>query len=81
MKEYLKAVLVPLLDNPESLLISESTDEQGKLLTVSVSKVDMGRVMGKEGETIKSVRRLIRAGGLRVKESVSVKVLEPEENR
>lgn len=77
MKEYLTSLLQPILDNPELLTITESNDDQGELLSVKVSKTDMGRVIGKEGQTIKIVRTFIHMIGARQGKNISIKILEP----
>ncbi len=76
MQDYLRAVLVPLLTVPESLVISESDDERGTLLSVRVAKQDMALVIGREGETVRAIRTLIHLAGVRKDKKVSVKVNE-----
>jgi len=77
MKDYLKQILEPLLRNPQALEISESQDEEGKLLSVYVSSPDMGRVIGKSGETIKAIRTIVHGASILVGEKVSIKINEP----
>lgn len=77
MKEYLTQLINPLLDNPNSLNIMESEDEKGKLFSIRVSKVDMGRIIGKEGNTISAIRNILHSVAVRRKEVVNLKVLEP----
>ena len=74
---YLSSILGGLVQYPTDLKIERSEDELGVLLKVSLAKPDMGRVIGKEGTTIKAVRRLIDACGLSKRQRVSVKILEP----
>lgn len=78
MKEYLEAILIPILTQPEALTVLETTDDQGRLLSVNVARPDMGSVIGKEGQTINSVRVLLHVAGARKDERVSVKVNEPK---
>lgn len=75
--EYLTALLLPLLKNPEVLRVTETQDQMGILLSVDVHKEDMGVVVGKEGETAKAIRHLVRIVGIRANARVSIKFNEP----
>ena len=55
---YLEAIIKPLMSQPEAK-IENKVDELGTLLTVTVAKEDMGKIIGKAGETAKAIRRLI----------------------
>lgn len=77
MEKYLEAILSPLLLEPQELKITRSDDEMGVLLTVGIAQPDMGRVIGKAGETIKAIRLLMHIFGAQQKARVSLKVLEP----
>ena len=75
--EYLKAILTGIVASPEAIVITETTDDLGVLLTLALHKDDMGRVIGKEGETAKAIRRLLKAHGHARKQNLSMKILEP----
>ncbi len=75
---YLTALITPLLKFPEALRIVETQDQMGVLLSVDVHKEDMGVVVGKAGETAKSIRHLVRIVGLRANARVSIKINEPQ---
>ena len=77
MKDYLDNIIRPLLTKPEALMVEESEDERGRLLSISIAKADMGRIIGKGGETISAVRTLVHTAGSQQGLRVSVKVLEP----
>lgn len=76
--DYLVAILSPLLSEPQSLSITQTQDELGVLLSVQVSKPDMGVVIGKEGATAKALRQLIKTYGMLNRARVNMKILEPE---
>lgn len=76
--EYLSGILQPLLSHPEDLKITETRDDMGVLLSVDVNKVDMGVIIGKQGETAKAIRLLARVMGGKLTARVSVKINEPE---
>lgn len=75
--EFLKYVLESIIDDLDQLVIEQQEDELGILLTVSVSDTDMGKLIGKSGQTIKALRTLLRIVGGNVDKRVNLKVLEP----
>lgn len=77
MEEYLVAIVSPLLSKPEGLKITKTTDAMGVLLMVTVDKDDMGHLIGKEGQNILSIRKLIGMYGMRNNAKISVKINEP----
>lgn len=79
--EYLEAILRPLLSQPEELKVTRTVDERGVLLSVDVAPEDMGRVIGKSGQTAHSVRRLLRQYGANGNSIVSMRINEPEGGR
>lgn len=74
---FVKLVLEMLVADKDQLVIEGSTDELGVLITVRVSDRDMGKLIGKNGQTIKSIRTLLRVIGGMSNQRVNLKVLEP----
>lgn len=75
--QFLRFVLESLIDEKEKLIVEEKQDELGTLLTVQVSPSDMGKLIGKDGQTVKALRTLLRVlGGMR-NERLNLKILEP----
>lgn len=79
--EYFRAVVGPLLSEPEKLEVTRTVDELGVLLTVKVSRPDMGRILGKEGKNIKAIRSVIHTYGQLTQSRINVKVDEPDGSR
>jgi uncharacterized protein len=77
MSDYIVALIKPLLAHPESLSIRETRDAMGVLFTVCVSKEDMGKIIGKEGETSRAIKHLVRVEGYAHGARISVKIVEP----
>ena len=60
-KDLIEYLVKSLVDNKEAVLLTE-TEEDGKtVITVKVETADMGRVIGKDGRIIKSIREIVRA--------------------
>lgn len=74
---YLEAIVKPLTAKPEAVKIDRTMDELGVLLSLSVDKNDMGKIIGKTGETARAIRRLVRQYGLSNSVRVSIKINEP----
>ncbi len=77
MDAYLESIVKPLLAKPEALKIVKTTDDMGVLLTVEVALEDVAHLIGKEGQNITSIRRIINLYGMRNSAKISIKVIEP----
>ena len=78
-KDFLEYVLKKLVDNPDSIEVVRTVDERGVLLTVRTHPDDMGKVVGKGGQTAKALRVLLRIIGTKSKARVNMKVENPKE--
>lgn len=75
---FLDMIIKLIVTEPEQVEITRTVDDLGVLITLKVSKDDMGRVIGKDGQTAKAIRTLLRAIGSRNNVRVNMKILEPE---
>ncbi len=75
--EFLQFVLSSMVEDKDALLIEGKTDELGILLTVKVGDKDMGKLIGKGGQTVKALRTLLRIVGGNVNQRINLKILEP----
>lgn len=75
--EYLVAIIKPIVKHPHYVSVVQSQDSMGVLLTLDVHRDDMGLVVGRKGETAKSIRNLIKISGFINGARVSVKINEP----
>lgn len=61
MKDLLLYILKHLVENPDDVFVTETTNPSGEiLLEVKVNPEDMGLIIGKGGKVIKSIRNLVR---------------------
>lgn len=74
-------VLEALVDNPTSIRLTRQLDEMGVLYLIDVHPDDMGKIIGKGGDTAKAMRSIVRAAGMRLKQRVHLKINEPEGSR
>jgi predicted RNA-binding protein YlqC (UPF0109 family) len=77
-QQFLEYVVKALVDNPNDVKITRVVDEMGVLLTLSVNKDDMGKVIGRSGQTAKAIRTVLRVVGMKNDARVNLKIEEPE---
>ena len=77
-KDFLEYVVKALVDNPNDVKIDRTVDEMGVLITLSVNPNDMGKIIGRQGNTAKAIRTLLRVIGMKNNARVNLKINEPE---
>ncbi|MFN7088463.1 MAG: KH domain-containing protein [Candidatus Paceibacteria bacterium] len=77
-QEFLEYVVKSIVDYPEDVKVDRKVDEMGVLLTLKVNRDDMGKVVGRNGSTAKSIRTLLRIVGVKNNARVNLKIEEPE---
>ena len=75
---FLEYVIKALVDNPGDIKIVRTVDEMGVLLTLTVHRDDMGKVIGRAGQTAKAIRTVLRVVGMKYDARVNLKINEPE---
>lgn len=74
---FLDYIIKALVDSPSDVEIIRTVDEMGVLLTLSVNPTDMGKVIGRQGNTAKAIRTLLRVIGMKTNSRVNLKINEP----
>ncbi|MCF7831612.1 MAG: KH domain-containing protein [Candidatus Pacebacteria bacterium] len=77
-QEFLSYVIKGLVDHPNDVKITRTVDDMGVLLTLDLNPEDMGKVIGRKGNTAKAVRTLLRVVGMKHNARVNLKITEPE---
>lgn len=77
-QKFLEFVVKALVDRPEDVTSDRTVDEMGVLLTLKVNPQDLGQVIGRSGQTAKSLRTLLRVVGAKNHARVNLKIYEPE---
>lgn len=80
-QEFVETVVKAIVDHPEDVKTNRSVDEMGVLIELTVNPEDMGKIIGKEGRTAKSIRTLLRVLGAKNNARVNLKIIEPEGGR
>lgn len=77
-QQFLEYVIKGLVDHPDAVKVSRVVDEMGVLLTLDVHPEDMGKIIGRSGNTAKAIRTLLRVVGMKNNARVNLKINEPE---
>lgn len=80
-QQFVEYVLKAIVDNPDDVQVTRTVDDMGVLISVSVNPDDMGKIIGKAGQTAKAVRTLLKVVGAKNDARVNMKIIEPEGGR
>jgi len=59
MEKFIKFLLTNIVDQPKAITIEAQEGERGKIYLVDVAEEDRGKIIGKEGRVIQSLRSLV----------------------
>ena len=76
MKELLLYMAKNLVDDPESVTVTESSNDEGKVLELRVAPGDMGKVIGRQGRIAKEIRTIVKTVAQRTGEKVAVEIVD-----
>jgi predicted RNA-binding protein YlqC (UPF0109 family) len=78
MKDLIEYIAKSLVDHPDDVQVRQSGGGSRVRIELSVSKDDMGRVIGKGGKVANSIRTLLRVAAEREGKQATLDVVEPE---
>jgi uncharacterized protein len=76
MKDTLHYIITAIVDKPESVVIEESEVEGTIEFTISVDSSDMGKIIGKEGRMIRSIRNVMKVPAIKEGKRIHVGLAE-----
>ena len=77
-RDFVEFIVKAIVENPDDVVVERAVDEMGVLITLKVHKDDMGKIIGKNGQTAKSLRILLRVIGSKNNARVNLKIVEPD---
>ena len=75
LKDFVTALVCSIVDDTEHILIEEVESEDGLLYRVTVSKDDVGKLIGKGGRIASAIRTVLKAAGAKKGTRVSINVM------
>lgn len=78
---FLEYLVKAIVNNPDAVKATRTVDERGVLITLDVAPTDIGYVIGRQGQTVRAIRTLLRVVGAKNNASVNLKINEPEGGR
>jgi len=76
MKELVEAIAKALVDNPDQVSVRSLDGEQVTVLELRVHPSDLGKVIGRQGRTAKSIRTILSAAGMKLRKRYTLEILE-----
>lgn len=76
MRELVEDIAKALVDIPEEVSVREVQGEQVTVLELKVAPSDLGKVIGKQGRTARSIRTLLGAAGMKLNRRFTLEILE-----
>ena len=80
-QEFVETIVKAIVDNPADVKTERIVDDKGVLISLMVNEADMGKIIGKGGRTVNSIRKLLHVLGAKSDERVNLKIYEPEGSR
>jgi predicted RNA-binding protein YlqC (UPF0109 family) len=77
-RDFIEYVVRCIVSDPSTVSVVQTVDDLGVLITLKVSKEDMGKIIGKNGQTAKALRVLLRMMGAKQDARYNLKIIEPE---
>jgi len=76
MKELMEHIAKALVDKPEEVVVTAVEGEQSVVLELRVAPSDLGKVIGRQGRTARSLRTILNAAGMKLHKRFSLEILE-----
>jgi predicted RNA-binding protein YlqC (UPF0109 family) len=78
MKELVEYLARSLVNNPDAVEVKEGERDAAVVLELRVAKEDLGRIIGKQGRTAKSIRTILNAAASRTNRKVVLEIIEEQ---
>jgi len=76
MKELIKMIAEALVDNPEQVQVSEVVGDRTSIIELRVAKEDLGKIIGKQGRTARSIRTILSAASTKLRRRAVLEIIE-----
>jgi predicted RNA-binding protein YlqC (UPF0109 family) len=76
LKELVEYIAKSLVDSPDEVVVSEIDGEQTTIFELKVAQGDIGKIIGKQGRTARSIRNILSAAAMKHKKRAVLEILE-----
>ena len=76
MRVLIEKIAKSLVDYPEQVVVQSVEGQQGTMLELKVSENDLGKIIGKQGRTARSIRSILNAASMKLKKRYGLEILE-----
>ena len=76
MKELIETIVKALVDNPDQVSVEVVEGNQMTVVELRVNSEDLGKIIGKQGRTVRSLRTIVSAAGMKMKKHFTLEILE-----
>jgi predicted RNA-binding protein YlqC (UPF0109 family) len=76
MKELVELIAKALVNEPDAVVVNERAEENGSVLELKVAPGDLGKVIGRQGRTARSMRTVVAAAGMKVRKRIVLEIVE-----
>jgi predicted RNA-binding protein YlqC (UPF0109 family) len=76
MKELVEYIAKALVDNPDDVKVTEIEGERTSVIELSVAKEDLGKIIGKQGRTARSIRTILSAASTKNNKRAVLEIIE-----
>lgn len=80
-QEFVEYLVRNIVNHPDDVRTERVVDERGVLITLYINQADMGYVIGRQGQTARAIRTLLKIVGAKNDARVNLKIFEPEGSR
>jgi predicted RNA-binding protein YlqC (UPF0109 family) len=76
MKDLVEFIAKALVNDPSAVVVNEIRGENGSVLELKVAPDDLGKVIGRQGRTARSLRTIVAAAGTKLRRRVALEIVE-----
>ena len=76
LRELMEEIAKALVDKPEEVVVTEVEGEQTTVIELKVAKEDLGKVIGKQGRTARSMRTILGAASTKLRKRSVLEIIE-----
>ncbi len=76
MKELVELIARALVNEPDAVVVNEIPGDRSSVLELKVATGDLGKVIGRQGRTARSLRTIVSAAGMKARKRIELEIVE-----